>query len=254
MPMPGARFAGTLLLLLLPGAALAQDQVPVDPALMAQGEALYAQHCLLCHRDQGQGTGSTFPALAANENLSQTDLIVTNLHLGVVTMPPFPWLSDAEMAALASYVRNSFGNGFGGTTAEEVAAIRTGLDPAGPVRTIWDGVFTQDQADRGKAIFASPCGVCHGSRLNGAPDDQDMRPAPPLARANFLRVWDGRSLGMLYSYTRMTMPQSNPAFLPEEDYIAMIAHMLATTGAPAGPEPLPVDVQMLGLIRIGPAP
>jgi len=239
-------------LVLLGGAAAAQDSV--DPALMEQGAALYAQNCLLCHRPEGQGTTDVFPPLAGSENLANAEYIVTNIHQGVVTMPPFPWLSDAEVAALASYVRNSFGNTYGGITEAEVTAIRATLDPALPVLSIWDGIYTQEQADKGRAVFNSPCGLCHGSRLNGAPDDQDMRPAPPLARANFLRVWDGRSLGMLYSYSRMTMPQSNPGFLPDEDYLAIIAHMLATTGVPPGDTPLSMEIKDLGRIRIGPAP
>ena len=42
-----------------------------------------------------------------------------------------------------------------------------------------------------------PCGLCHGRRLNNAPDDPDMRSAPPLARARFLREWERHSLATL---------------------------------------------------------
>jgi mono/diheme cytochrome c family protein len=250
MPMRGP--SAIAILTLSAGIALAQDSV--DPGMMEQGAALYAQHCQICHKPEGQGTASVFPPLAGSEKLADADYVVTNIHNGVVTMPPFPWLSDVEVAALANYVRNSFGNTYGGVTEAGVAATRAELEPVGQVRSIWDGVYTQEQADRGRAVFNSPCGLCHGSRLNGAPDDQDMRPAPPLARANFLRVWNGRSLGALLSYSRMTMPQSNPGFLPEEDYLAIIAHMLATTGVPPGTTPLSLDIQELGRIRIGPKP
>jgi len=249
MPKPGL---SAILLLLSAGGAVAQTGA--DPLLMEQGQALYGQYCTVCHRPEGQGTSDVFPALAGTESLADAGHIVTNIHYGLSDMPPFPWLSDGEIAALATYVRNAFGNSYGGVSEAEVTAIRADLDPAGEVRSIWDGVYTQEQADRGAAVFNSPCGLCHGSRLNGAPDDQDMRPAPPLARANFLRVWDGRSLGMLHSYTYWTMPQSNPGFLPEEDYLAIIAHMLATTGAPPGDTPLSMDLEDLALIRIGPAP
>ncbi len=240
------------ILVLTAGGALAQ--AGADATMMEQGGALYGQYCAVCHRADGQGNGGVFPALAGAESLADSGNIVITVHAGGGIMPPFPWLADAEIAALATYVRNSFGNSFGGVTEPEVATARADLDPPGEVRSIWDGVYTQEQADRGAAVFNSPCGTCHGSRLNGAPDDQDMRPAPPLARANFLRVWDGRSLGMLQSYSHWTMPQSNPGFLPEEDYLAIIAHMLATTGAPPGDTPLSLDPEELALIRIGPAP
>lgn len=233
-------------------AALAQ--AAVDPAIMEQGKAIFEAQCAICHKPDGSGTRDVFPALAGNENLSDIFPLVSNVHQGGAVMAPVPTLDDKEIAAIASYVRNSWGNGFGGVTAAEVAAVRSELEPPLEIRTIWDGVFTQEQADRGKAVFGSPCGLCHGGRLNGVPDDQDMLPAPPLARLNFLRSWDGRTLGALYSYTRWTMPKSNPGFLPEEDYIAIVAHMLATSGAPAGDTPLSTDVRELGHVLIGPAP
>lgn len=229
-------------------------QTAADPAAPQTGEALYKANCAICHKADGTGTTDVFPGLAGNENLADAELIVTNIHQGVAIMPPFPTLTDADIAAIATYVRASFGNAHPAVTEAEVAATRATLDPPAPVQTIWDGVFTQAQADRGKAVVGSPCGLCHGKALNGVPDDQDMQPAPPLARAKFLRNWDGRSLGALYSYTRWTMPKSNPGFLPEEDYAAIIAHMLATSGAPAGQTDLPADPIALGSIQITPAP
>ena len=53
--------------------------------------------------------------------------------------------------------------------------------------SVWEGVFTEAQANRGQAVYDGACGLCHGRRLNGAPDDPDMRSTPPLARAKFLR-------------------------------------------------------------------
>ncbi len=232
----------------------ATAQEAIDPVTYEQGRTLYDTNCQLCHKKDGKGTRDVFPALAGNENLADIFPLVSNAHQGGAVMPPFPALDDAALAALASYVRNSWGNSFGGVTAEEVAAVRADLDPPLELLSIWDGIYTQEQADRGKAVYGSPCGLCHGGKLNGVPDDQDMRPAPPLSRAKFLRVWDGRSLGMLYSYTRWTMPQSNPGFLPEEDYLAIVAHMLSTTGVPAGDTPLSGDIRELGRIIIRQAP
>lgn len=225
-----------------------------DAAQMETGKALYDANCAVCHKSGGEGLGSTIPALKGDENLSDAHLIVYNVHEGVVVMPAFPALTDADIAAIASYVRNSWGNAHGPVTVEEVAAITADLTPPGPMKSIWDGVFTAEQADRGKAAFVSPCGTCHGSKLNGAPDDMDQPSAPPLARANFLRVWDGRSLGALYSYARATMPKSNPGFLPEEDYVAIVAYMLSVSGATPGDTPLPTDVRELSHILIGPKP
>jgi mono/diheme cytochrome c family protein len=169
-------------------------------------------------------------------------------------MPPFPQLDDTQLAAVATYIRNSWGNSFGGVSPEEVTAIRADLGPAEATRTIWDGVYTEDQAERGNEVYRSSCGTCHGTRLNGVPDDQDMSPAPPLARANFLRNWDQRSLGSVFAYSHSTMPLSNPGFLTQEQYADIVALMLSTTGAPAGDEELPPDHVALGHIIITPQP
>jgi mono/diheme cytochrome c family protein len=238
--------------ILFPLAASAQGAV--DPALMATGEAIYLQQCQICHRDQGQGLPPGLPAIKENENLGDLYIIVKNLHEGQGTMPPFPTLTTADIVAVATYVRNSFGNAYGAAAPEEVTATLAELMPLEETRTIWDGVYSEAQAARGKTVYKGPCGLCHGTRLNGAPDDNDMRPAPPLARANFLRVWEGRSLGALYAYTKTTMPQANPGFLPDEDYAAIVAHMLSVTGAPPGESELPADVRALGHILITPDP
>lgn len=243
--MHRAACLAVLALLLAAPAAEAQDPI-------AHGADLYAANCALCHGREGNGLMPRIPPLRGSANLEDPFVLVKNVREGGAMMPPFPTFSTEDIAAVASYVRAQWGNNMGAITPEEVAAIEAELAPAPETRSIWDGVFTQQQADRGRAVFTAPCGQCHGSRLNGAPDDQDMVPAPPLARANFLRVWDGRTLGALYSYTYNTMPKSNPGFLPEEDYLAIIAHMLATSGAEPGDTPLPPDVIELGHILITP--
>lgn len=246
--MPRAPLAALALALALAApAASAQDA-------LADGAAIYARQCAVCHRPEGNGFEPQIPALRGSENAGDLWIIVKNVREGGAMMPPFPMLSTEDIAAVASYVRTSWGNAYGPVSADEVAALEAEFAPAGPTRTIWDGVYTQAQADRGKAVFTAPCGLCHGSRLNGAPDDQDMLPAPPLARDKFLRVWDGRTLGTLFSYTVNTMPMANPGFLPEDDYLGIVAHMLATSGAPASDTPLAPDVIELGHILIVPKP
>lgn len=226
-----------------------------DAGLMEQGNTLYTTNCAICHGADGKATAaSVFPALAGSSSLEDAEIIVTNIHQGVAIMPPFPWLTDEDIAALATYIRNSWGNSFGEVSASDVASIRADLEPSGDVQSVWDGVFTEAQAKQGQAVYNGACGLCHGRRLDGVPDDRDMNPAPPLARAKFLRSWDGQSLGALFSYTRWTMPKSNPGFVSEEDYAAIVAYMLETTGAPAGDTPLSADPLELGLIRIGPKP
>jgi mono/diheme cytochrome c family protein len=107
--------------------------------------------------------------------------------------------------------------------------------------SIWGGVFTDAQAERGRLAYTGPCDRCHGSNLDGAAVDPDMLPAPPVAGPKFLRKWNGRSLAALFEYTRATMPTSNPGFLTDQEFIDIIAYMLAVSGAPAGEIELTAD-------------
>ena len=116
--------------------------------------------------------------------------------------------------------------------------------------SVGEGVFTEAQANRGQAAYEGACGTCHGHRLNGAPDDPDMRSTPPLARARFLRVWQGRSLATLFEFTRATMPEDNPDSMTEQEYVDVIAYMLILGGMPAGDAELQPDAQSLARVVI----
>lgn len=237
---------GLLACLLVPAAAAAQ----ADEAVAEQGRQLYEQHCALCHGDSGGGRSTVFPALNGNERLGNAARIVRALREGIGNMPAFPALSAAETAAVASYVRGAWTNGFGAVTADDAAAVLARLADAEPAASVWDGVFSEDQAARGRQVYFGACGLCHGRRLNGAPDDPDMLSTPPLARARFLRVWEGRSLATLLAYTRLTMPEDNPASLSDEEYADVVAYMLSMSRMPAGDDQLPADARGLANITI----
>jgi hypothetical protein len=81
-----------------------------------------------------------------------------------------------------------------------------------------------------------------------------MRSTPPLARARFLRVWEGRSLATLFEYTRATMPESNPGSLTDDEFVDVIAYMLSVGGMRAGDAELRPDLSSLARIVIGQQP
>jgi quinoprotein glucose dehydrogenase len=105
--------------------------------------------------------------------------------------------------------------------------------------SIRDGVFTAEQAQRGQAAYTGPCDRCHGYKLDGASDDPDMLPAPPIAGPKFLRKWDGRPLAALFEYVRVTMPANNPGYLSDTEVADIVAFMLSASGMPPGEKPLP---------------
>ena len=231
----------------VPCAAAAQ---PDDAARFEQGEQLYGAHCARCHGTSGEGRPPTFPALSGNDRLADAAVILGTIRQGSGNMPPFPALTADETASLASYVRNAWTNAFGGVTADAAATALEGSADAAPAASVWEGVFTEDQATRGRGVYSGACGFCHGRRLNGAPDDPDMRSTPPLARARFLREWDGRSLATLFEYTRLTMPEDNPTSLTDAEYVDVIAYMLSVSRMPAGDDDLSPDSRSLAQIVI----
>ena len=104
-------------------------------------------------------------------------------------------------------------------------------------RSQWDGVFTEAQADRGASLFEEYCIVCHGGGL-----------APDLIGSAFNDTWDGASLGELFEFTQLTMPQNMPGSLTAEEYTDIIAFVLGGGDFPAGSEELPADVDTLNQI------
>lgn len=115
---------------------------PVDAALLAavqqDGEQIYNSRCMSCHQMGGRGVPGTFPPLMDTEWVTgdKGRLIRLLLH-GVSgpmevngttysgTMPPWGGaLDDEEMAAIATYIRTSWGNDASEVTADEVARVR----------------------------------------------------------------------------------------------------------------------------------
>lgn len=141
----------------------------------------------------------------------------------------------------------------GGTVALLVAAgVAAAAEGETAGTSIWDGVFTVEQARRGRLAYTGPCDRCHGYKLDGASDDPDMLPAPPVAGSKFLREWNGRSLAALVEYLRTTMPKNNPGYLSNEEIADIVAYMLSVSRVPAGDENLQPSIEALGTILIEP--
>ncbi len=119
------------------GEPLAQPTKPDDKA-MAMGGAIYGDECAGCHMPDGKGTAGLFPSLSASPVVQQRDP-TTLLHVvlrGVrsastpgaptaAAMPQFDWLlTDDQVAAVLTYIRNSWGNTASPVSAAEVGKAR----------------------------------------------------------------------------------------------------------------------------------
>jgi mono/diheme cytochrome c family protein len=114
------------------------EDVPVDPAVMEMGKVQYLV-CGACHGQEGEG-GPIAPPLANSEWVTGpiSNLIRINLRglQGPITvngkeynfptgMAPLAYQTDEQIAAVLTYVRNSFGNKASAVKPEQVAALRS---------------------------------------------------------------------------------------------------------------------------------
>ena len=95
-------------------------------------------------------------------------------------------------------------------------------------RSIWDKVYTQEQAARGEKLYAEQCAQCHGEGLTG------VESAPPLTGDMFNSNWEGTTLNDLFERIRTSMPQTKPGSLTRAQTADIVAHMLKVGNCPAG--------------------
>ena len=122
------------------------------------------------------------------------------------------------------------------------AAIAASCFAASP-RSVWDGVYTREQADRGKSAFEADCAKCHGQNLTGGEG------GPALVGEEFTRKWNGKTVGALYESTRKTMPSDDPGSLSTRQYADLVAYILGANEFPAGQTELARDPAILNDIR-----
>jgi mono/diheme cytochrome c family protein len=99
-------------------------------------------------------------------------------------------------------------------------------------RTVWDGVYTDEQADRGATLYADRCAKCHGDGLGG------IESAPGLTGTTFYANWEGETLEALFERMRSSMPADKPGSLSRAQNADLLAHILKVGGYPAGTTPL----------------
>ena len=111
-------------------------------------------------------------------------------------------------------------------------------------RSVWDGVYTQEQAQRGGAVYSRECASCHGLALIGGES------APPLMGGEFLSNWNGLTVGDLFERIRISMPADQPGRLTRAQNADVIAHILAVNQFPHGGAELDTHVEVLKQIRV----
>ena len=78
-------------------------------------------------------------------------------------------------------------------------------------RTVNDAIYSEAQAETGEKLYAEHCILCH--------DKKYFRPV--------LKRWEGQPLGIMFTVMSTSMPESNPGFLSEKEYVDILAYILS---------------------------
>lgn len=110
-------------------------------------------------------------------------------------------------------------------------------------RSIWDGVYTVDQAQQGQLAYEQNCVSCHGVELTGSAEM-----GPGVIGSEFVANWDGLTVGAFFDRIRTTMPADSPGRLRQAEYAALVAYLLSANKFPAGNVALPEEKPLLDSI------
>ena len=132
-----------------------------------------------------------------------------------------------------------------------LAAFSVPLDEARAqptTRSIWEGIYTEEQAERGRRLYLKECKECHGADLSGG------ETASGLIGRELVSFWSESSVGVLFEEIRETMPEETPGKLNDRVYADILAYLFQANKFPAGEEELEPDVDRLARIGISPQP
>ncbi|HJS99263.1 MAG TPA: cytochrome c [Terriglobales bacterium] len=130
--------------------------------------------------------------------------------------------------AIALVVACAFSGVFGAGRGLQPRLFAQDEQQAAESQSVWDGVYTEEQARRGEALYQKDCSTCHGDRLNGTGE------APALSGGGFLSNWNGLTVGDLFERIRKTMPQDKPGRLTRQEKADVLAYILSFNKFPAG--------------------
>lgn len=239
------------------GAADEGRAAPDAPAHAAMGEGgkLFVRSCAACHQANGKGVPGVFPPLAGNPHLSDPKLVVRTIHDGKSgpinikgetfngKMPPIgAAFSPEQIAAVATYIRNSWGNSFGAVTDKEVTALlqpsssrsaeRVATSPQTGPRGATAALpmqyappdsrllpASQKGLPRGGRLYRLNCAACHAATAVGGAvpfagmNAPSLKSVPAAAVSTFVRLGPG------------PMPAFHRAVLSDQDVAAVAKYV-----------------------------
>ena len=115
-------------------------------------------------------------------------------------------------------------------------------------RRLSEGVYTAAQAERGQRTYLAYCASCHSDDLGGGGTFRGDA-VPGLRREALLDGWP--ELNAFYEAFRRAMPADDPGSLSPQEYVDILAYLLAENGWRAGAIELKPDAALLKQIGAG---
>ncbi len=195
-----------------------------EAAILAHGQAVYDNVCGLCHGNDGLGKPGQAPPLAGSEwvvkdvaSLAHVPLAGLNGPIRVkgqdwnLAMAPMgAGLSDADLAAVLSYIRTSWGNQGSAVPADEVKVARTAIGGNAPSA---EELAKMTPVERGHTVFQKyGCFQCHGQDGKGGVSNFNAKTAELVP--SLIYVADGYTKAELLAFIsrgERNIPRKNPA-------------------------------------------
>jgi mono/diheme cytochrome c family protein len=114
-------------------------------------------------------------------------------------------------------------------------------------RTVWAGVYTEEQAKRGQESYRQICGHCHRDNLTGGGSEAG---APALVGPIFTVRWRDKPIAEMFLDIGLSMPKNKPDSLTPAVVADIISFLLKANEMPAGRDELPPDLEKLKQILV----
>lgn len=193
-------------------------------AMVAHGKGVYETVCGACHGSDGLGKPGQAPPLAGSEwvardvpSLARVPLAGLNGPIQVaghewnLSMAPMgAGLSDADLAAVLSYIRSSWGNNYGAVSDDELKAARAAISGNAPSAA---ELAKMTPVERGHTVFQKyGCFQCHGQDAKGGVHNTNAKTAEQVP--SLIYVADGYTKAELIAFIKRgerNIPRMNPA-------------------------------------------
>ena len=193
-------------------------------AMAAHGRTVYETVCGLCHGNDGLGKPNQAPPLAGSAWVSKDVTSLARVPLaglnGPIQVAGHEWnlsmapmgagLSDADLAAVLSYIRTSWGNNSGAVSADEMKAARAAISGNVPSA---EALAKMTPVERGHAVFQKyGCFQCHGQDGKGGVPNLNAKTAEQVP--SLIYVADGYTKAELIAFIsrgERNIPRKNPA-------------------------------------------